>query len=175
MARESITSSVNTGVAKRRAATNYGRRDEERQALSVYSGEDGKQVYETTFNYQKLADFVVGDKLYNYLPKGCRILSAQLIVTQTWVGGTSLTVGTYNTTTGAVVSANSLVTATEAATANLLAGGFITGAGSIVNNALGTTADFNVKAVAAGTFTAGEATLRIEVQMPVDRYSPGNG
>lgn len=174
MGRESITSSVNTGVAKRRAATYYGRRLHERQALAVYTQEGGKVIYETTFTYNQLPDFVLGDKLYNYLPKGCRILSAQLIVLQTFLGGTSLTVGTYLTTTGAAVSANGLVTATEAAVANLTAGAFITGAGAQLNQA-GSAADWNVKAVAAGTFTAGEATLRIEIQLPVDRYAPLNG
>jgi hypothetical protein len=174
MPRESITSSANTGVAKRRAATYYGRRLHERQALAVYSGEDGKTVYETTFNFQQLADFTTGDKLYNFLPAGHKVLSAQLIILTPWVGGTSLTVGTYNVTTGAVVSANSLVTATEAAVANLVANKFINGAGALVGGD-GLAANYNIKAVAAGTFTAGEATLRIEMQAPIDRFSVLNG
>jgi len=175
MGRESITSSVNTRVAKRRAATTYGRRLHEAQALSVYEGENGRMVFETTFNYKNLVDFVLDDKLYNYIPKGSRILSAKLYITQAWVGGTSLTVGTYLTTTGAAVSANGLVTATEAATANLVLGAYIQGAGSQLNAATGSAADWNVKAVAAGTFTAGEATLRIEIEQPVDRYATLNG
>lgn len=174
MARESITSSVNTGVAKRRAATNYGRRDEERQALSVYEGGDGKVIFETTFTFNKLVDFVVGDKLYNYLPKGAKVLSAQLIIITPWVGGTSLSAGTYNVDTGAAVSATGLITATEGAVANLVANKFITGAGALVG-ADGLAANYLVKVNAAGTFTAGEATLRIEVQMPVDRFNAGNG
>lgn len=175
MARESITSSVNTGVAKRRAATNYGRRLHEREALAVYEQDNGQVVMETTFTYDKLVNFVIGDKLYNYLPAGVRVLSAQLMVTVPWVGGTSITVGTYNVTTGAAINATGLITATEGVTANLGAGGFVQGAGAQLNTATGLASDMNVKAVTAGTFTAGEATLRIVFQRPVDRFAPLNG
>lgn len=174
MARESITSSVNTGTAKRRAATTYGRRLHEREALAQYCPEAGKFVFETTFTYDKLPNFVLGDKLYNYLPKGAQVVSAKLEILSTFLGGTSLTVGTYDTTTGAVVSANSLVTATEGALANLVAGAFVTGAGALIG-AAGLAANYNVKAVAAGTFTAGEAVLRIECLVPQDRYAALNG
>lgn len=175
MARESITSSVNTGVAKRRAATNYGRRLHEREALAVYCQENGQVVMETTFTYDKLVNFVTGDKLYNYLPAGVRVLSAQLMVTVPWVGGTSLKIGTYDIATGAAVDDDGLVTATEAVTANLGAKAFVQGAGAQLNLAAGLAADYNVKAVATGTFTAGEATLRIVFQRPVDRFAPLNG
>ena len=105
MARESITSSVNTGTPERRAATHYGRRGEERQAVAEYEAQQGVNVMETPFTYDKLVDFVVGDKLYNYIPAGSQILSAKLEVTVPFLGGTSLAVGTYNVTTGAAVDA----------------------------------------------------------------------
>lgn len=175
MARESITSSVNTGTAKRRAATHYGRRLHERQALAVYEQESGKVVFETTFTYDKLPDFVLSDKLYNYLPAGCQVLSAKLIVTVPFAGGTSLAVGTYNVTTGAAVDADGLITDANAPLASLGAGAFVTGTGAQLNTATGLAANMNVKAVATGTFTAGEATLRIEIQTVPDHYAPLNG
>lgn len=175
MARESITSSANTGVAKRRAATQYGRRTEEREALAVYEQGEGQVVFETTFTYDKLVNFVIGDKLYNYLPAGCRVLSAQLMVTVPFAGGTSLAVGTYNVTTGAAVDADGLITDANAPLASLGAGAFVVGTGAQLNAATGLAADYNVKAVATGTFTAGEATLRIVIQKVADRYNPNNG
>lgn len=175
MARESITSSVNTGVAKRRAATTYGRRLEEREALAVYCQEGGQVIMETTFTYDKLVNFVIGDKLYNYLPAGVRVLSAQLMVTVPFLGGTSLAVGTYNITTGAAVDADGLITDANAPLASLGAGAFVQGTGAQLNLAAGLAADMNVKATATGTFTAGEATLRIVFQRPIDRFNPANG
>lgn len=175
MGRESITSSVNTGVAKRRAATHYGRRLHERQALAVYTTDEGKVVFETTFTYDKLVDFVLGDKLYNYLPAGCRILEAQLMVTVPFAGGTSLAVGTYNVTTGAAVDADGLITDANAPLASLGAGAFVIGTGAQLNLATGLSANLNVKAVATGTFTAGEATLRVVVQTVPDHFAVLNG
>lgn len=175
MTRESITSSVNTGVAKRRAATHYGRRLHEREALAVYEQENGQVVMETTFTYDKLVNFVLSDKLYNYLPAGVRVLSAQLMVTVAFAGGTSLKVGTYDVTTGAAVDDDGLITDANAPLASLGAKAFVQGSGAQLNTAAGLAADYNVKAVATGTFTAGEATLRIVFQRPVDRFAPLNG
>lgn len=174
MTRESITSSVNTGVAKRRAATHYGRRLHEREALAVYTQDEGKIVFETTFTYDKLPNFVVGDELYNYLPAGCHILSAQLVVHTAFAGGTSLAVGTYLASDGTVVDADGLITDANAPLASLVAGAYISGTGAQLN-AAGSAADWLVKATATGTFTAGEATLRVEIQIPQDRYAALNG
>ena len=175
MARESITSSVNTGTPERRAATHYGRRGEERQAVAEYEAQQGVNVMETTFTYDKLVDFVVGDKLYNYIPAGAQILSAKLEVTVPFLGGTSLAVGTYNVTTGAAVDADGLITDANAPLASLGAGAFVTGTGAQLNVATGLSANVAIKAVATGTFTAGEATLRISYLPKVDRFNKGNG
>lgn len=175
MARESITSSANTGVAKRRAATSYGRRLHESQALAAHEIDEGIVVFETTFPFNSRPDFVLGDKLYNYIPVGAKVLEADLIINQTWLGGTALSVGTYNYDTGAVINATGLVTATEGAVANLVAGNFVVGAGTVVGALAGAAVKTGIKVNATGTFTAGEATLRITVQLPVDRFSVLNG
>jgi hypothetical protein len=175
MARESITSSVNIGVAQRRAATQYGRRLEEAKALASYTQEGGKVIMETTFPYNDLPGFVLSDELYNYLPVGVKILSAGLVVTKTFLGGTSLAVGTNGVDDGAVVDADGLITDANAPLANLVAGNFIVGTGAQLNTLAGTTEKLHIKVTATGTFTAGEATLRVEYQLPIDRYNVANG
>jgi hypothetical protein len=175
MARESITSSANIGIPQRRAATTYGRRLHEAQALASYTQDKDKVVMETTFPYNALPSFVLSDELYNYLPVGVKILSATLIVKTTFTGGTSLAVGTNGVDDGAVVDADGLITDANAPLASLVAGNFLVGTGAQLNTVAGTTEKLHIKVTATGTFTAGEATLRVEYQLPIDRYAALNG
>jgi len=92
------------------------------------------------------------------IPAGSLITRAYLYVGTAWVGGTVLTLGLTNATTGAVVSATSVVDATQGAVANLTAGswraGSVTGAVVAVDSVL--------TATPTGTFTAGSGKLVVE-------------
>lgn len=96
------------------------------------------------------------------VPAGSNIVSVTLEVGDAWVGGTSLEFGDASDTDG-------FITTTQGATANLTAGAKIVGAGLYTKGATDTVAqEFKVYASATvlsmlrvGTFTAGNATLKI--------------
>ena len=95
-------------------------------------------------------------------PAGSTVVAVELVIDKAWVGGTSLEFGDASDTDG-------FITTTQGATASLLAGAKIVGAGLYTKGATDTAAqEFKVYASAtvcsllrAGTFTAGEATLKV--------------
>lgn len=101
------------------------------------------------------------------LPIGASVLSVILVTSVAAVGGTSITLGTYNLA-GGTVSATSLITATEGAIANLDTVGARTyGAGALVSAsaeapASSTTIDTYLGLTTAGTFSAGKGRIFIE-------------
>lgn len=95
------------------------------------------------------------------IPANASILSAVFKVKVAFAGGTSFTVGTYNSSTGVAVSADGLLTAANLALANIDAvGDLVTGSGAQVNASVGTSA-VRVGMAATGTFTAGYAEIVI--------------
>lgn len=172
MGREYIVTGATT-LGKRRASTHYGRMIEEGRAASEHqiSQDVFKQVL--TFSYDKLPDASL-DELYQRIPAGARILSATLAVTKAFLGGTSLAVG-LEKADGTVIDADGLVTDVNGALANLGAGAFVDGSGALVGAAAGLANAGILTVVATGTFTAGEATLEVEYQMPFDRNQQMNG
>ena len=169
MAREKITSSVNTGVAYSRAATQYGRRVSESAAF----GSDCEDYYmETTFRFNDLPKATL-DKLINEIPVGTIITRAVLKVNEAFVGGTSIAVGNVlRNNTGGVSGA--YITAAQGATANLTLGAIIVGTGAQIN-AANNTAGLVPLVAAVGTFTAGEATIRLYTETLYDHNQIRNG
>ena len=105
-----------------------------------------------------------------YLPAQSSVLRATLVSSETAVGGTSITLGTFNLT-GAAISANSIITATEGVTANFTLGKRVYGAGALVATTAGTAsvgaADAYLALTAVGTFTAGKGRILIEYLEPI--------
>lgn len=105
-----------------------------------------------------------------YLPANAHVLSVYFVSTETGVGGTSFTVGTYDKTAGAI-SATGLVTATEGVVANQTIGKIIYGAGALTATTAGTagvgSADAYPAISVTGTYTAGKGRLYIEYVDPV--------
>lgn len=172
MARISITSGATAG-SSRRAATHYGRRLEEGKALAEHNVAQDIYVQTTTFSYDDLPA-ASEDELYQKLPVGARVLSAKLKVTTAFAGGTDLTVG-LSQPDGTVIDADGLVTATEGAVANLAANKFVDGVGALIGDTDGQTTKSMVVVTANGTFTAGEATLVVEYEIPNDMTQTMNG
>ena len=150
------------------------------------------QELELRFDYTNLpawSSASASDAVKNFLPAYAAITEAFLIVEQTWVGGTSLEVGTFQAVAGTAVDADGIIPAAVGATANLVTGYVIAGRGIQVleaPDAAGTahvdgdgvyaaaatgpicTVASIVGVVAVGTFTAGRARL-------VVRYVPAVG
>lgn len=97
------------------------------------------------------------------IPAGAHVLSAQVVVSEAFVGGTSLSAGTIKTD-GTGAAATALVTATEGATANLTLNAVVTGAGALVGEV--TANDINLTYATTGAFTAGRGTLLVEYVLP---------
>lgn len=124
----------------------------------------GGTSYTTDRNNDGVVDgFNSGDTA---LPANASVLRVTLVVTEAAVGGTSITLGTYQKV-GTAIGATSLITATEGVTANLNAiGKRVYGAGSLVAATAGTagvgTVDAFLALVSAGTFTAGKGKIIVE-------------
>ena len=142
------------------------------------------KVIEMDFDLTKIADGTVGYPFdlnndgtkdgFNtgeiYLPAHSSVLRCIVLSTETAVGGTSFTLGTY-ALTGAEIDANGIVTATEAVTANLVKGDRVYGNGAYVAATAGTNsigaADGYLAIAVTGTFTAGKGKIFIEYIDPV--------
>lgn len=146
---------------------------------------------EFRFDYENLPAYSAAsasDAVKLAIPAHSAIVSAVLMVEQTWVGGTSLEVGTVSTA-GVAVDADGLIPAAVGVTANLVAGYVISGRGAQVveapdapgtahidadgvyaAGANGPIASVNslVSVVAVGTYTQGRARLIV-------RYIPAAG
>lgn len=95
------------------------------------------------------------------IPAGAHILSANLVVTEAYAGGTSIDFGTI-TTDGVTADADALIAAV--ATASLTDNAVVVGAGALVGAV--TAEDINLTYEHTGTFTAGESVLIVEYVMP---------
>lgn len=164
MARIAITTGDTAG-SSRRAATDYGTRKTERQFPGQYVGDAGVETLEVHFTYATLPTYGV-DGLIAVIPQYAKILSADLAVTTAFAGGTSLAFGLHQTD-GTEIDADGLITAASGALANIDAvGDRLTGAGALIGAR--TSAAGNITATAVGTFTAGEAALRVEYVRLID-------
>jgi hypothetical protein len=170
MSREAITTGA-SGGNKRRAATHYGRRTFDTQHLAKLHKKHGEEVLEVTFRYNTLP--ALGeDQLIQRLPAGAVINSVQLQVTTGFVGGTSLAVGTGDPM-GGNLAPEGLVTTTAGDIANIGAvGDLVTGDGAGIGAALADARQVYV--TAAGTFSAGEAVLRVIYTALTDRADQFN-
>lgn len=168
MARESITRD-----GYRRAATHYGRRLNEDKYPAVYQPEQGKECLEVTFAYDDLPSYSL-DKLVQSIPAKAVILSASLHVETAFAGGTSLAIGLHQSD-GTAIDADGLFTDAELPLANIdAAGDYIAAAGgALVGTSIGAAAGQLVVA-ATGTFTAGEATLKVTYQPLLERLDQFN-
>lgn len=101
---------------------------------------------------------VTDESVFNcVIPAGALIRSANMVVSEAFAGGTSVSVGVIGTD-GNNADADALIAATN--TASLTANADITGAGAQVGNVLAN--DVNITYATAGSFTAGRATLLVE-------------
>lgn len=158
-------------------------------AASVESSIGNLKELEVRFDYTALPGYSaasVNDAVKNALPAYAAIINAFLVVEETWVGGTSLEVGTVQADSGTAVDADGLIPAAVGVTANLVLGNVICGRGAQVLEAPDAAGTAHVDAdgvyvasatgpicneasllsvVAVGTYTAGRARL-------VVRYLP---
>ena len=161
-------------------------------AAAVESTSGNFKEVEIRFDYTNLpavSAASAADAVKNALPAYAAITQAFLVVEQTWVGGTSLEVGTVKQSDGTAVDADGIIPAAVGVTANLVTGYVIAGRGVQVleaPDAAGTahvdgdgvyaaaatgpicTVASLLSVVAVGTFTAGRARL-------VVRYLPHLG
>lgn len=122
----------------------------------------GTVAYTIDLNNDGTADgFSDGDLA---IAANASIIGAYFVSTQTAVGGTSFTVGTYKKD-GTAVAATGFFTATEGVTANMTVGKRINGAGALVSATAGTAGvganNVYVGIGTTGTFTAGKGVLVI--------------
>lgn len=180
MSRVAITTGDTNG-GKRRAATQYGRRVEESYAASEFMVRQGVWAIAFTFRYDMLPDSTFlqaanGDELYMRVPAGARVLEAKFKVTEAFLGGTSLAAGlAIEDGTEGGLDLDGLITDLNAPLASLGAGAYVDGDGALVGASPGLAVDGIPAITATGTFTAGEATLYIEYEVPDDRIQLMNG
>ena len=167
MARESITRD-----GYRRAAQHYGRRLFEDKYPARYINEHGEACMEVTFRYSDLPSYGT-DLLIQSIPANAVVVSATLHVTTAFAGGTSYAVGLAQND-GTAIDADGLITDANAPLANINAAGkYVAGTGALIGAPIGAAAGQLVVA-ATGTFTAGEATLRVVYRPLVDRSDQFN-
>jgi hypothetical protein len=107
------------------------------------------------------------------IPAGAYIKSATLQVTTAFVGGTNVDVGLYYNNSGAIATLDADGVMDAVLTATLIANAVVdtvaAGAGGnlVATTSLVTTADeYALVAIAAGTYTSGEAELTVEYILP---------
>lgn len=129
-------------------------------ATSIF-GNKGTIEYTVNFDDFPGVTFTDAD---SYIPKNSIILSCLLLTDVAWVGGTSLTVGTYQKD-GTAIDADGIDAAI--ATAALTIGSVIVCDGALAANKLSSaTLDSYVGASTSGTFSAGKSRLIIEYYTP---------
>lgn len=161
------------------ATRSFGEREAEKKrgAPRATFGSVKEAVYK--FDYANLPVASSTDQAVHVIPAYAHFIDCKLIVTTTWVGGTSLTVGTEQAD-GTDIDVDGLILAGPGATANLVAGYVVAGRGAQVVEgpdaagtahidgdgvyAAGATGPISsvaqyIVVTAVGTFTAGAATL----------------
>lgn len=171
MTRIAITNG-DKGGSTRRAATHYGRRLTANGVPTMEAVDGYKQVLEIPFNFANLP--VNGlDKAIVTIPKYARIESATFTVNTAFAGGTSYIVGLV-ARDGTVLDDDGLLTAANLPVASInTVGAVVTGTGALVGTTLGS--EQCIKVAATGTFTAGEALLRVVFIPKLDRLDDLNG
>lgn len=169
---------------------NYDRVAVDNGVVGIESTRGDLKQLSVYFDYTKLPSFATGsasDATNQALPANAAIVNAFLQVATTWVGGTSLEVGTVTAAAGAAVDVDGLIPAAVGVTANLLVGNIIAGRGAQIvgapdaagtahndadgvylSSATGPVASVAslLSVVAVGTFTAGAARLVVEYLDP---------
>jgi len=102
------------------------------------------------------------------IPAYANIVSAELVVGETFLGGTTLDVGLFELD-GSAIDADGLIAA--AAVADLTIGERIVGAGAVIGETVGSEQAY-IGLTATGTFTAGKGRLIIKYIDPVP--TPGS-
>lgn len=103
----------------------------------------------------------VGNAMFACIPKGSKVVSAELYVEEAFLGGTDITVGLYRREDAMAIDADGLVNATDGALANLTLNNVVTGSGALIGNVSDPTYDGVITVTANGTFTAGKAKLLV--------------
>lgn len=171
MTRIAITNG-NKGGSTRRAATHYGRRLTANGVPTMEAVDGHSQVLEIPFSFATLPVHGV-DKAIVTIPKYARIESATFTVNTAFAGGTSYIVGLV-ARDGSVLDADGLLTAANLPVANIDAiGDAVVGTGALIGTTLA--AEQCVTVAATGTFTAGEALLRVVFTPKLDRLDNLNG
>ena len=131
----------------------------------AYDGE--VKTIEYLVNYNDLPVDGTSGKI-NVFPANSMFISCNLEVITGFAGGTSYTVG-LTTSAGSVLDADGLMTATELVLANMnVAGDIVIGAGALIltSNTAVVTAACQLDMIASGTFTAGQARIRVKYVPP---------
>lgn len=154
-----------------RAATHYGARTAEDKLPAQTSTMGMEKEMVVHFNYDDLPGPSTTDDANLKIPAKSLILSADLHVTTAFAGGTSLAIGAQETD-GTEIDNDGFITDANAPLANLNAAGKkVVGSGALIEAVSSLTADAQVKVTATGSFTAGQATLRIRYVPEYDMTS----
>lgn len=175
MSRISITAGATAG-GTRRAATHYGRRLDESQAMSEHNVSQNVYKQEVTFKYDDLPSAAL-DELNSRIVAGARVLSMVLKVHEAFTSTSTLTTMSIGLEQpdGTVIDADGLLAAT-AVDANFTAGAYVDGAGALVGAGSGLANDgIVVCTTSAADLLTGEATLVVEYEKPDDRNQAMNG
>lgn len=171
MSRISITNG-DKGGSTRRAATHYGRRLTANGIPTMEAVDGHTHVLEIPFTFDHLPVDST-DLMVSVLPKYAKVESATFTVNTPFAGGSAFAVG-LTTRSGSVFDADGLFTTTDLALANIDAiADVVVGSGAAIGATLAN--DYCVDVTATGTFTAGEAILRIEFTPKLDRLDDLNG
>ncbi|AUR85181.1 hypothetical protein NVP1077O_17 [Vibrio phage 1.077.O._10N.261.45.A10] len=164
MARISITTGSTAGGLTR-AATQYGRRLDETSAAAEYNiaQDEWKQVIGLDITKLQVGTDIFNDELFTAIPAGARIKSATVKVTEAFVGGTNVTIGTYKKADGTALDADGIDAAIL--TAALAAGKYVECDGAQVGSLDGLAEDVFVNVTASGAYTAGKATIVVHYEV----------
>lgn len=149
---------------KSRAALRFGRHDIEDKAPGKHTRANGLFAYEYGFNWDDLPVADV-DGLVLRIPANAVIKRSYMRVHDTFLDGTSLDFGLAEPD-GTVIDADGIDATVGVGV--LTENAYISFGGALINSAIGG-AEAQLQVVATGVFTAGRATVVIEIEDLRDR------
>lgn len=151
-------------IASLNGVRNYfGPQDPTHTKIPAKKSKVSTEMHVVEFRYDDLPAADANDQGILVIPKGSLIVSARLVVLETFAGGTSYQIGTEQTD-GTDIDLDGLITDANAPLASINgAGKWVVGTGALVGAVSSLTVDSQVKVTATGTFTAGRARLYVEI------------
>jgi len=138
----------------------FGPRVAEDKLPALIKTEGNEKLLVVDFNYDDLPTYGANGQMNIEIPADAFIVSTHLHVVTAAAGGTSYTIGLYQSDS-TVIDADGLHTAAQLVTASLTEDAWLVGSGALIGASIGAAAG-QITVAATGTFTAGSYRLYVK-------------